>query len=545
MRTIGIDIGSYSIKVAEVEAATNGSIRLRDFFELELPHDPGGDQRFETVQLLKKIAFQYDLKNTKIAINLGAEHTTTRVVEFPFTERRKILQSLPFELEDNVPFSQDDAIFDFRAVNRGLSSTQVLAVVAPKKYIKEVLSLGDDAGLDPDVISVDGIALSNIQVTNPDSGVSAETPAAGEVFLHIGYKKTILNVTKNGALLMSRAIYFGGADMATSLARAYELPYLEALKGVTEKGFVLTSKEGVDEDQIAFSQVISDSLNILINDVKRTLVDLKTEMHLDYNQVIVSGGMCNLLNLANYLTQELNIPTIIRENSLAQMSSDIVLSPSSQKVGGIAVGLAIESAKKPKNPPINLRRNEFSKQSNSIGAFFEQRKTLFQASLAVFFFFLIFTFFRGDFIQENIVAADKVISDRAKSNNIGLMKNMTGTESLKKFVRSKKAELESQKLVYKLNQMSSGLDVLKTISSAMPSKDKIKLDILYLRVQGEQVIMEGTVSSEAEFGLFQRRITQLADVSGFKLGPAPKADTGKYYFQVNMNFKRNHAKDIR
>ena len=94
-RTVGIDIGSFSIKVAELEGQLK-STTVRDFYEIPLSHDPGQDQRLEKLEALKKIAANYDPTRYNIVVGLGSEFSTSRIVNFPFLERRKILQSLPF-----------------------------------------------------------------------------------------------------------------------------------------------------------------------------------------------------------------------------------------------------------------------------------------------------------------------------------------------------------------------------------------------------------------------------------------------------------------
>ena len=96
------------------------------------------------------------IKHSIYAITQNVQFT------FPFLERRKILQSLPFELEDVVPFNQSDTIFDCRVIRQKEKSSDVLAFAVPKKYIQEVLMLCEDAGLSPDIVSLDGIALSNL-----------------------------------------------------------------------------------------------------------------------------------------------------------------------------------------------------------------------------------------------------------------------------------------------------------------------------------------------------------------------------------------------
>jgi len=89
MRTVGIDIGSFSIKVAEVESSLK-TVRVRDFFEIALTHEPGQDLRLEKIEALRKIAGLYDQSTHRYIVSLGSEHSVQRILTFPFLDRKKI-----------------------------------------------------------------------------------------------------------------------------------------------------------------------------------------------------------------------------------------------------------------------------------------------------------------------------------------------------------------------------------------------------------------------------------------------------------------------
>lgn len=544
MRTLGIDIGSFSIKVAELQTSSQGAI-LKDFFELELPHDLSEDLRFQTLEKLKKIISHYDPRKSRIVVGLGMEHVTTRTLEFPFLDRRKIWQSLPFELEDNVPFSQDEAVFDFRPITIQDKKSEVLAAASPKKYIQEILQLCEDAGFDPDVVAPDGISLANLYAS--DGGPSdPQLPfSQAEIYVHLGYRKTIINILRAGRLLASRSVFFGGFDLASGLSKAYELPHLDALKALNEKAFVLTTNEGADSNQVAFSKVMTTGLNILVTEIKRVLIDLKATHQLQFKAGFISGGNSGIINLGPFLTQELGIPIIIKNpppfshNTLPYTAS-FGMSDKANKIASVSIGLALEGARKPAASGLNFRKNEFSKQSQNFKLFFEKNREVLRGAAFVFVAFFAYSIFRGSFVQDNIDRLDLAMNEQVKTNTIGLTKANTKTEALKKFVKNKKSELDGRKEVLKLNQMNSALDVLKSISSALPSKEQIKLDVKSFQVTEDRVALSGSVANVNEFNLLQRRITQTPSVTNYKAAPS-QTEAGKYGFQVTFNMKRNKA----
>jgi general secretion pathway protein L len=541
LKVIGIDIGSFSVKVAEIEGQGRSAV-LRDFREYPLNHEPGQDTRLDKIEALKIIAAQYDPHTYKYVVGIGSECTTSRTLNFPFLERRKILQSLPFELEDVIPMSQSDAIFDFRAIYQRGSSTKVLAVAVPKHYIQDVLHLCDDADISPDIVCPDGIALANHfeDWDQPPKIVDSENTVIGgssHLIVHIGYSKTLVDVVHNGALIASRAIYYGGRDLTNAVSRAYQLPYLEALKGVSEKGFVLTNPQGANEDQVAFSQTIAQSLTTLISDLQRTIVDLKADLQTDFTMGHLLGGMSRLINLGPYLTQKLDIPFGVYPHLGKATNSDVQNSEETDRASSVAVGLAIEGMRKTKNPPLDLRRNEFSKQNQTIELLFTRFKNVAQIAAALYIAFFIFSALRSSFSEDNVVAVEKVIRDQSKNPNLNLTSQQLKPESLKKIIKSKRDEIESRKAVIHLNQLSSALDVMKTISTAIPTKDRITLDITHFNLEGEKAILEGTVNSQQELDSLRNSISQLAVVTSPVVTPHP-AVGGKLPFTFAFNVAR-------
>ena len=75
LKTVGIDIGSYSIKVAEIESNLK-SATVRDFYEIELTHELGQDLRLEKLEAIRRIANQYDPSTYRIIVGMGSEFSS-------------------------------------------------------------------------------------------------------------------------------------------------------------------------------------------------------------------------------------------------------------------------------------------------------------------------------------------------------------------------------------------------------------------------------------------------------------------------------------
>ncbi|MEO0336724.1 MAG: pilus assembly protein PilM, partial [Pseudomonadota bacterium] len=161
MISVGIDIGQFSIKIAEV-AESSGHIEIIKLEEFALSQDPNRDRKIEIVDLLRNYISQTSHENAHYVLSLPEWQVTTRRKFFPFKERHKILKSLPFELEDDIPMDQEDAIFDAKVNMYAGNTAQVLALAAPFEQVAERVQLAKDIGVELSVLSVDSLALGNL-----------------------------------------------------------------------------------------------------------------------------------------------------------------------------------------------------------------------------------------------------------------------------------------------------------------------------------------------------------------------------------------------
>src|SRR6185312_10464049 len=132
--SVGIDIGTYSVKVAKVRS-TNRGYECIGTSEYPLSQDPNKDTQIEIIEIIRDIHTRYGEDSPRIVIGAHQYEVSWRRREFPFKERHKILKSLPFELEDDIPFSSDNSVFDAKITHLIGNKAEVLAVACPKEHL--------------------------------------------------------------------------------------------------------------------------------------------------------------------------------------------------------------------------------------------------------------------------------------------------------------------------------------------------------------------------------------------------------------------------
>ncbi|MEZ4872288.1 MAG: pilus assembly protein PilM [Bdellovibrionales bacterium] len=265
MKSFGIDIGSHSIKIAEIESSSSGA-NLLNYIELPIPMQPNTDVNLAIIDSLRSHFEKVDTTNLQIAVAINQNFVTHRRTFFPFKVRHSIQRALPLEIEDEVPFSPDNAIFDAKILSyQSGGGANVLASISPKDRIAECLQTCKDSGLEPSIVSCETLSYSNLfenwKELPPERTDLLETafeeepsdenenspkqtvPQDASALIHIGHSKTLLMVYQNKELLTCRTISWGGKLLAEEVHKKYQLPLSESIKELESKGFILLSNE--------------------------------------------------------------------------------------------------------------------------------------------------------------------------------------------------------------------------------------------------------------------------------------------------------------
>ena len=137
-RILGIDLGTWSVKVAELEAGFRSS-RLLGLYEKPLVEKLEGEsdlqQRARTAAAL--IA-EHQLTPEMCATSLGGD-ATLRLITLPFSDPKKIEQVLGYELESQILGEITDLVFDSVISSTHGESTNVIAVAMEREKVKAVI----------------------------------------------------------------------------------------------------------------------------------------------------------------------------------------------------------------------------------------------------------------------------------------------------------------------------------------------------------------------------------------------------------------------
>ena len=553
MKTVGIDIGSNQIKVVEVTSTTRG-FQITNYHILQLKHGGPQDVDLEVIDFLRGIVAKMDLEQTKFVLGIRQDKVAVRFRSFPFTEKNKISKTLPMDLEDELPFSIDNSVIDFKMIRTRGNEAEILACATPRHNVEKLISFFKDTGAELDILCPEGVAFSNlvenfdgpIPVAEPNlTDVLGETSLKREVeiVLHLGHTRTLVCAFEKQRLVSVRSLFWGGQNISQAIATKYQLPFVEAQKEMELKAFILNSKQQASFEAKVFSDTISQSVREMTRDLQLSLLEIRTELQCEIKNIQTSGGLSQIQGFGAFLTQMLEIP--VNKVKLWERFGQALFEKTDvlEAKLSVALGLALEGLKKPRNPALNFLRGDFSNKPSRVTAFWEDYGLSVAWGSALIIALIVWASLRSGYAENLALASQEVLKTQAK--NVAKLTGRNANEkNVKKYIAEKRKVSLEMANVSKLMKVTSAFDVLKRVSEMTPASNQVRLDVRRFYIQDQRVWMEGFVKSPLESTLLKNSLKSLA--VGGKItnqNPSIRGPADKTVFAFTFDVDRGVGKE--
>jgi general secretion pathway protein L len=175
---------------------------------------------------LRGFVARHPLKADTVLSALPGNAAAFRALDLPFRDRRRLEQTVPFELESQVPFSIEEAVVDFQVLSTTGEGAHVFAALVPKPRIEEHLKILAEAGLEPAVIDFAPLATLNVlQLFDGD-----RPDRYG--FLHLSSDGGTFALYRGGLLQSLRVLEVAEKPLGLALAREVDWT-LKSLDGLS------------------------------------------------------------------------------------------------------------------------------------------------------------------------------------------------------------------------------------------------------------------------------------------------------------------------
>lgn len=470
MRILGIDLGTSSIKAVEMDSAF-GRYEIHDYHEVTLTT---GMSVEEGVQ---KLISSLPKPPDKTIVAIPSHKATFRNLQLPTKDKKAIQAGVRFELEDELPFSVENFLFDYSVLFQSKQLSLVHVAITLKNHLSAWIEQWHKAQVDPDLITTE--AWSYRVLLNRALGASGSVHPV--LLVQIGHEKTSLYLHYRGQPSLIRETTWGGQDLTASICQKMSIPIDQAENLKVSQGFVANEEStSSTPEQKELSLCIEAALEPLASEITQVLLAAKSLHHETVNSIFLTGGSSLLPGLSKWFETRLNAPVRTLPALSGITTSGVTYSEQTEAKFALAAALALSAVAPDKISTINFRKGDFAKINKSRQLDLHAlRKPLISLAtvLGILFVSLIV---QASVYRSRLATADKLLEKNVRSffgqiANSAMKGYLSNPKSLKTAVNR---ELNKQRELGKLFGVNpnSPLNFLSSLSASIP-KD-IVLDLV-------------------------------------------------------------------
>jgi len=230
--TVGLDIGSSSIKVVEIVRERTGD-RLVNYGISEPLSEAIVDGEIMDRQMVQEaisnLMESRQIRNKNVVTAVSGRAVIVKKILMDRLTEEDAKEAIQWEAEQHVPYDVNDVSLDFQIINPNVDQKkmQVLLVAAKKDMIQSHAEIIREAGLSPSIIDVDSFAIQNAVEANYDQ-IPGETVA----LLNIGAEITNLNIIRDGVPHFTKDLSVGANSLVEGIQRRHNVSQADALQAL-------------------------------------------------------------------------------------------------------------------------------------------------------------------------------------------------------------------------------------------------------------------------------------------------------------------------
>lgn len=340
---LGVDIGTTSIKIAEVGQSTSG-FKLKNYGLLE---SYGHLERLndaiqtsslrlfekETINLLSLLLKKVRPSSNKVIASIPPFASFVTLLELPVMSDAETAKSMPFQVRQYIPIPVSEVAIDWVKVGEkedasGNKKQQVLLISVPNEQIQKYKQIFKAVGLNLIALEIEGMALTRILIDGDP------TPT---LVIDIGSRSTNVLIADQGYLKLVAQTDYAGGTLTNAIASGLNIDIrradeLKKLRGLLGSG-----------GEYELSTLMMPYLDAIIGEVKRLRDRYETEYSGKIERAMLTGGTAGLNGLEKYIGEQLGLP-LLKANPFSRVAYPGNLEPIIGELGpifSVALGLGI------------------------------------------------------------------------------------------------------------------------------------------------------------------------------------------------------------
>jgi type IV pilus assembly protein PilM len=342
-KAVGLDIGSFSLKLVELKPIKKGKETRYEL--VSLGYEPVPYQSIVEGSIMDSTAladsiqhifYENKIKTNSVAFSVSGSSVIVKRIEVQRMNPDEMHEHILWEARPHIPFTPDEVNIDYEVIDAPdvqPDKVGVILAAVRKEKLNDYLNLISAAKKSTELVDLDSFAALNSVLYNYE--MYQERSIA---IINIGASITNVTISKHGYPVFVRDIAFGGNQFTDLLQKELNLKYEKA--EMVKKGRPV---EGVSEATV--KPIINVIFNDLKTEIKKTFEFYRsntTEGRID--NILLSGGTSNMESITDFFSHEFDIPIEVVNpfnNIEINKKFDLNFLKEMAPVYNVAVGLAL------------------------------------------------------------------------------------------------------------------------------------------------------------------------------------------------------------
>ena len=309
-RIIGLDIGSFALKLIELRPISKGKDIAYEL--ISLGYEPVPYQSIVEGSIMDSTAvadaiqhafYESKTKTGSLAFGVSGSSVIVKRIEVQRLNPKEMHEHILWEARPHIPFTPEEVNIDYEIIESPdvhPDKAGVILTAVKKEKLNDYLNVIAIANKTAEIVDLESFAILNSVLANYDMYQDRSIAV-----INIGASITNVIIAKGGHPVFVRDVAFGGNQFTDLIQKELNLKYEKAES--VKKG---RQVEGVSP--AAVKPVINLIFNELRNEIKKTFEFYRsntTEGKID--NILLSGGTANLESIIDFFSQEFDIPVEI------------------------------------------------------------------------------------------------------------------------------------------------------------------------------------------------------------------------------------------
>lgn len=383
---LGLDIGSYSIKVVIIQDDYSSDTLLEAY---EQKIEPKADEtpKQAAITALKELLSRISVTPDQVYAAYGCQQTIMQNFEYHNVKRSHIHVLLANEFDSQGLFPISDCAIEYQTITYRPNFRSLIGILMKKQEVKDFLDIVSQAPSPARIVDIDCFAHLNFyqflllsQKSRPAAtGFVYEKkrpfeflrkwfpkksqneplpPAEKHLILDIGHKKTAFFIVEKNKILFARTIHMAGFYFTSCLQTELGIDFSEAER----------IKHNLHENQNSAVKnkahsILTRCVLELCQEMKRTLQSLNAKDTFDIKHIYLTGGSSQWDDLQKHIESQMEIPTSPfepRNNNLILRTHEKI----PYAIFAQAISIGLRGNHHPMNSRLNIRHGDLSLVSN-------------------------------------------------------------------------------------------------------------------------------------------------------------------------------------